>query len=939
MPDKEDKTIGDDIERIRYFRNDIAHAKHVSMSETTAAENWETAFGIGERIGKRLNCSYEEDIRKCQMKTFISEPEKKLIQVRREMKKGKFSLTVTVQLKLQSGETNQNETKSANLNMLQEHAVKTLNKITSEITNKSKESKIGNILHALRQELEHLDLDDTEETPEVRESGILNNLKDSTFNCAKEKRNGYPIFSKFVNFVIKWCKKYYCKIKHSFGSIIFYFKFPSCAEFDLFLYDLEEREIDRNVRELLLFPPLLSFFKLQDSDISLDVSKSYTEEELFENSSDESTVKETDDGIDDCEEYGLLFEKQNLEDTNDLLSFKETVRDLCQKVFKKGNDSLLQKYLMPMKQVFGFIRKHAQRYYLFFKNIWIEETEKLLEGDTKEKIVGFEELRLEVIELLHELVSIMDMLPSEQKSIKESLKAVHSRMQLFIESISTDKEEQRITIIIDSRNTITSTPIEGLSLTMWENPEKQTIPALDKSLSQTFITGVYKFTKKNKTPIAVRSKNMVFVRLEMIDVQKSDHKEWVSQVFFNKNWIKVQTLVQENSICFVTEEVESFYILESAKEVPVTMDPKGGVYTHASDPRLQIKIPEGAVTERQVSKVSVTEPEVSPSSLFQLISKVVQAEGSFLKALEVFYPCLLTNTSELSDMVLAYFDYNYATEIFRYDCKRTIHVEHNCFSTEVMAFSETGIIGISRNRLQTLTPLSASGEYQLERGILFKCHTLTFLLKDRESFAYLWCDIVQTDKIDERRKMMKKNHPTFEEIKLAESCDLYLKDDERIRVQIDGNFSINKQLTRYPNHNIIRFNVSRTGTDNHIIIRLMRTTAGKPFSDIIYLRDAGNDKLLWKISVDIASAKLTTKGPLQRQKSKEGSKFDEFKHFLQKSGLSELTDVLIENDIDCLQVFLALGEKEMKEELNLNIGQRIKCIEAIKKYKEFQQRN
>ncbi|XP_062606037.1 uncharacterized protein LOC134267840 [Saccostrea cucullata] len=523
--------------------------------------------------------------------------------------------------------------------------------------------------------------------------------------------------------------------------------------------------------------------------------------------------------------------------------------------------------------------------------------------------------------LLRYISSVMDQVPSEMESIKEKLRAVYSKVKLFNECIS--NKEERITIDIDSRGTILSSPIQGLSLQMWDNNSRnEHMPNLDRSLFQTSVTEVFRFTLQGK-PYTVHSKNedVILVRIQMINLKKPNGRQWLSKVCHRDIWTTIETQTKDDWIFFGIEALESFFIIESAEEMPMTIDPKGGVYKHVSDPKALIEIPKGATVERQIANVSVVLME-TPSFLgFTMISKIVRTSAHFLKPVTVHFP----ETIQSTDSNLAFFHFDIIHEELTIDFTHTIRQEGGCFIAPVSEFSETGIVAVPKSySQQSGSFILPSHEYKQNRKMEFKCKALTYVSKEREDFAQLWCEVVLVDNIDKRRTMMKINNSEFKELK--ESNDLFLKEDDRIRVNVTGNFNSNRQKQ----FNIIRFNVS---TDNHIILALEKTGRGLTFSEISYEKCMGKDKYLWKMPTDIASMKKTGTRSLQRQQTREGFDPGEFKSFLQAYGLENLIETFIENNITGLKAFLDLNEEDLKE-LSVSLGHRRSCLAAIKDYKE-----
>ncbi|XP_062581045.1 uncharacterized protein LOC134242871 [Saccostrea cucullata] len=764
-PKDSDTTIGDDVERIRHFRNDLVHASKVFMSAMESEENWATAVDIGRRLGEYVgrNVNYEEEIKRCQnnsitpaMKTEVTEKLERL-----ENEVCLLKLKVTESWKLRSEASSQAERKRQNLSILQHHIVLILNETSNSIREKSKKSKIKKVLRRFKK---HDDvLNQLTETPEFQD--ILNNLTGKILMCAKEKKNEHKIFAIYLKFLCEWERKYSCSIICSPGCISLAVNFLSIAEMDLFLSDFENGNISLDLQEVLLYPPLLSLFDLQEGDLDFRITileedqDEKSEENLFNerrnfqenknwNSLDKflhidckaflrallkhiqeedlgiATSKESqrtksrkdtarekkevenlaleecfsifrsgvykdfisepklgwesrefprgnqtnvaddilrlffyweevrskkdmkiskakmadvvfvlqeiaermariygDLGVDlqnkvaaltddasiseelkktdetsvkdfgekeDMRKYKEFFENQDLEDTNDLISFKETLQDLRHKTFRACNAELLQNYMMPMKQALEHVKRQDLEIKLYGSAeralIWIQETEKLLEVEAIEKLKGFDALRSEMDGLLRYVSSVMDQVPSEMESIKKKLRAVYSKVKLFNECIS--NKEERITIDIDSRGTILSSPIQGLSLQMWDNNDRnEHMPNLDRSLFQTSVTEVFRFTLQGK-PYTVHSKNedVILVRIQMINLKKPNGRQWLSKVCHRDIWTTIETQTQDDWIFFGIEALESFFIIESAEEMPMTIDPKGGVYMHVSDP-------------------------------------------------------------------------------------------------------------------------------------------------------------------------------------------------------------------------------------------------------------------------------------------------------------------------------------------------------------------
>ena len=137
---------------------------------------------------------------------------------------------------------------------------------------------------------------------------------------------------------------------------------------------------------------------------------------------------------------------------------------------------------------------------------------------------------------------------------------------------------------------------------------------------------------------------------------------------------------------------------------------------------------------------------------------------------------------------------------------------------------------------------------------MYHCKILTLYHKSSERYVKIWCELVKKENTEDaiRDRLHSDMHLAKVDI---ESKDIFIREEERIRVEIKGNGEVNKQLIK-PSSLLMTF--IPLADHNHIFIPIEKHVGGHAYTVINYTKDRFGKGSIHSASFDPWSRKNTT---------------------------------------------------------------------------------
>lgn len=418
--------------------------------------------------------------------------------------------------------------------------------------------------------------------------------------------------------------------------------------------------------------------------------------------------------------------------------------------------------------------------------------------------------------------------------------------------IASNERKNSIHIEIDGR--ISESSIPDLNVCPWDNQER--IDKLPKMKGfQTLESNVYWFEtvageQKQRCCAQQETGEPLHFYIATNAGHKAEDKILEAYVLEKGRWKVYETDCEGEYLKFRSERVDAFFILGTTKEIVFTVKPSGYQYVHKSDKRVQLDFPEGSVQDSQTFKIKVFSVRVEemrrrreqfPNTYaFLSVTKGIQVEGAALsKPVRVQLPLEnIENPPGDVDTELMFFHIDGDT--VNHLRNQEFEKQNDTIVTYVDKFSGYG--WATRERSKIFTPM----EMLIALGKMYSCKLMTFMKKISEQHVQIWCEIVKLENWKSLEKRRLDEHSNLQILPDSESQEIFLKERDRIRVNVKGNAQV---AAEYPtNAMCIAFYPISIGM--HIIPLLQKnaSVSASPLSTITYTLDTRDKKSLHTVT-------------------------------------------------------------------------------------------
>lgn len=131
---------------------------------------------------------------------------------------------------------------------------------------------------------------------------------------------------------------------------------------------------------------------------------------------------------------------------------------------------------------------------------------------------------------------------------------------------------------------------------------------------------------------------------------------------------------------------------------------------------------------------------------------------------------------------------------------------------------------------------------------MYPCKLLTFVDKISEKQVHIWCEIVKKEDFDALKRRRLEENPKLQKIKNSVSTDIFIPEQQRLRVDIQGNSCIG---TATPKTSLlITFIPVADGNHTFPLLFKKEGMGGPPYTTITYRMDSGIKTTLYTVSFD-----------------------------------------------------------------------------------------
>lgn len=122
-------------------------------------------------------------------------------------------------------------------------------------------------------------------------------------------------------------------------------------------------------------------------------------------------------------------------------------------------------------------------------------------------------------------------------------------------------------------------------------------------------------------------------------------------------------------------------------------------------------------------------------------------------------------------------------------------------------------------------------------GLCYPCKFLTFIKKVSEEFFQVWCEVVKKEKWKEIEAIRLRENPHIQKLKDSNSKDVFLSDNQRIKIDIKGNSMLGPELPK----NLLLMTFMQMADGNHIFPPFRKNVGmhNVPYSTITYGKAPG----------------------------------------------------------------------------------------------------
>lgn len=131
---------------------------------------------------------------------------------------------------------------------------------------------------------------------------------------------------------------------------------------------------------------------------------------------------------------------------------------------------------------------------------------------------------------------------------------------------------------------------------------------------------------------------------------------------------------------------------------------------------------------------------------------------------------------------------------------------------------------------------------------MYPCKLLTFVDTISEKQVHIWCEIVKKEDFDALKRRRLEENPKLQKIKNSVSTDIFIPEQQRLRVDIQGNSCIG---TATPKTSLlITFIPVADGNHTFPLLFKKEGMGGPPYTTITYRMDSGIKTTLYTVSFD-----------------------------------------------------------------------------------------
>lgn len=131
---------------------------------------------------------------------------------------------------------------------------------------------------------------------------------------------------------------------------------------------------------------------------------------------------------------------------------------------------------------------------------------------------------------------------------------------------------------------------------------------------------------------------------------------------------------------------------------------------------------------------------------------------------------------------------------------------------------------------------------------MYPCKLLTFVDKISEKQVHIWCEIVKKEDFDALKRRRLEENPKLQKIKNSVSTDIFIPEQQRLRVDIQGNSCIG---TATPKTSLlITFIPVADGNHTFPLLFKKEGMGGPPYTTITYRMDSGIKTTLYTVYFD-----------------------------------------------------------------------------------------
>ncbi|KAK3090670.1 hypothetical protein FSP39_013581 [Pinctada imbricata] len=500
-------------------------------------------------------------------------------------------------------------------------------------------------------------------------------------------------------------------------------------------------------------------------------------------------------------------------------------------------------------------------------NEWLEIARKSSETGNLKLYISVSEFRRLNKKVSVEIQSLINMTRGERSDGFERLRYLFSDLQSRIEDFEnlTSITMTGNNIKIDKNGAVLecSRGLENYSFTPWTTEERQdNLPTLENRMFLVFESDVFYVYINNERHKEVRWKDKILIKVKRDENAIVEDRSWTAMIRFNNEWKTEEATKDGDFLVFRSDAVESFFILSAPKEKEFFVSPTGCQYKHKADDRIEINFPEGAVDVQQHFKVQVFPVKVEEMKIrratfpkeyhFVSLSKGVHVDGKLNQSVELKLPLETIDEEAMKDdkdlEIVSFHVVGDNVEVMR----NTQYVKKgNIVSTSVKSFSIIVHGCVRRDSMNS----ASSMEALIGLGFMHHCKLLTLFNKTNERFIKIWCELVKkedADRILNDRLQSEENLGKIDGI----PKDVFIREEERIRVDITGNSEINKAIVKMASLLITFIPIA---DQNHIFIPVDKKAGGAHYTTITYSKDRFGKGPLHSASFDPWSKKNTSR--------------------------------------------------------------------------------